>query len=53
MYGLTTDTVAELLHEMEKNHEPGASVLEAGCGRFKHFNYPDTMHICGLDISAD
>ena len=30
-----------------------AEVLEAGCGRFKHFDYPDDAVIAGLDISQE
>jgi len=30
-----------------------AAVLEAGCGRFKHFSYPDDAVIAGLDISQE
>ncbi len=30
-----------------------ATVLEAGCGRLKHFTYPDDATIAGLDISQD
>lgn len=30
-----------------------AAVLEAGCGRLKHFDYPDDAVIAGLDISQD
>lgn len=31
----------------------GAEVLEAGCGRFRHFAYPSSMRIVGLDISPE
>lgn len=50
---LTTQSVAALIAEQEAALGPGTTVLEAGCGRFKHFAYPDTMHIAGLDISSD
>lgn len=50
---LTTTAVDALITRLEQERGPGASVLEAGCGRFKHFDYPDTMRICGLDISPE
>ena len=50
---ITTHAVDALIGGLEREVGPGAGVLEAGCGRFKHFAYPDTMRIAGLDISAD
>ncbi len=50
---LTTSGVEALITAQEAEHGPGTRVLEAGCGRFKHFAYPETMKIAGLDISAD
>ncbi|MBU8870003.1 MAG: class I SAM-dependent methyltransferase [Gemmatimonadales bacterium] len=50
---ITTQAVDALIADLERDRGPGASVLEAGCGRFKHFAYPDTMRIAGLDISSD
>lgn len=29
------------------------TVLEAGCGRYRHLRYPDSVRITGLDISAE
>ena len=50
---LTTHAVDALIKAQENERGPGTTVLEAGCGRFKHFAYPETMRIAGLDISAD
>jgi SAM-dependent methyltransferase len=49
---MTNDTVNALL-AAEAQRRPGAEVLEAGCGRWKHFAYPDDMVIHGLDISEE
>jgi SAM-dependent methyltransferase len=45
--------VEALLVGLEDAQGPGTSVLEVGCGRYRHFDYPATMSIAGLDISAD
>lgn len=45
--------VEALLAELAREAGDGTCVLEAGCGRFKHFAYPEGMAIAGLDISPD
>jgi len=50
---ISPDTVNALLREHAERTGPGAEVLEAGCGRFKHFDYPASMVIHGLDISQE
>lgn len=45
--------VNALLEDYASRRSLPAEVLEAGCGRFKHFAYPETMVIHGLDISED
>jgi SAM-dependent methyltransferase len=53
MSDLTSHVAEALMSDLEAERGPGTTVLEAGCGRFKHFAYPETMAIAGLDISAD
>jgi 2-polyprenyl-3-methyl-5-hydroxy-6-metoxy-1,4-benzoquinol methylase len=50
---ISATRVNELLGKYAQEAGHGAEVLEAGCGRFKHFDYPDSMVIHGLDISED
>lgn len=53
MSAMSAARVEALLKEYEREFGAGAQVLETGCGRFKHFDYPDSMVISGLDISQD
>lgn len=50
---LNTEAVERILADLERERGPGAWVLEAGCGRWRHFAYPPTMRLAGLDISAE
>jgi len=50
---IDNSAVEGLIREQEARLGPGTTVLEAGCGRFKHFAYPDTMRIAGIDISPE
>lgn len=50
---LNAAAVERLLAAHERDRGPGAWLLEAGCGRWKHFAYPPTMRLAGLDISAE
>jgi len=47
--GLRPEPIEALLQSYSQ--ETDTRVLEAGCGRMKHFDYPATMKITGLDIS--
>lgn len=41
----------ELVSQAAKEADNPLTILEAGCGRFKHWNYPADASISGLDIS--
>ena len=50
---LPGQAVAHLLEEQDAAQDGGLTVLEAGSGRFRHFAYPPTARVTGLDISAE
>ncbi len=45
--------VQRLLAGLDHPTAPHLTVLEAGCGRYRHLRYPDSARITGLDISAE
>ena len=45
--------IQSLLDAHLRGLERPAAVLEAGCGRLKHFVYPDDAVISGLDVSQE
>ncbi len=47
------NAIQQVLDDHLRNLGRPATVLEAGCGRLKHFDYPDDAVIAGLDISRE
>lgn len=45
--------VQDLIAACARSRDGAVTILEAGSGRFRHFEYPATARITGLDISAD
>jgi SAM-dependent methyltransferase len=50
---LPGQAVARILAGQDRAQGGGLTVLEAGSGRFRHFEYPPGARITGLDISAE
>ncbi len=50
---ITGSGLDELVNEMAEESDSPLGILEAGCGRYKHWEYPKGAKITGLDISED
>lgn len=46
-------TIETLMNDRLRALGRPPEVLEAGCGRFRHFDYPDDAVVAGLDISRE
>ena len=45
--------LAEIVDDLAAGQAGELSILEAGCGRFRHWSYPRGATVSGLDISRD
>ena len=45
--------LAAIVDRMAAGRPDGLSILEAGCGRYRHWDYPPGATVTGLDISAE
>lgn len=46
-------TVQKLLADLKPIDGQSLAVMEAGCGRYRHIQYPVSAQVTGLDISAE